>query len=77
MPVTEFVTISLKPGSEIGNPDNHAAPAVKEGTETIASQDGCQNLQFGTLVERPNELQLIISKSMPSASQKPAASILR
>ncbi|KAK3720629.1 hypothetical protein LTR37_003678 [Vermiconidia calcicola] len=57
---TEVATLPLKPGSEIGNPDNQAAAVLKDCCDTIAQQDGFQQMQIGTQVENPGLMQMMI-----------------
>ncbi|KAK5172992.1 uncharacterized protein LTR77_003114 [Saxophila tyrrhenica] len=46
MPTTELATISLKAGSQIGEPNNPAAAVFKDCADTIARQDGFEGMQF-------------------------------
>ncbi|EME40356.1 hypothetical protein DOTSEDRAFT_66151 [Dothistroma septosporum NZE10] len=69
MPTTEILHCPLVAGSEIGNPDNHAAQIMKEVGDTLAQQDGVQQINFGMFVESPDTLQLFVNWDSLSAHQ--------
>lgn len=60
---TEILNCPLVAGSELGNPDNHAAQIMKEVGDTLAKQDGVQQINFGMHIESPDTLQLFVSES--------------
>lgn len=61
MPTTEFVVAPLKPGIEIGEPDNEGAKAIKECGDTLNKADGLQRVRIGTQVENPSNFQMTVS----------------
>jgi len=67
MPTTEIAIIPLHPGTAIGDPDTEAAQIIKECADTITRQPGCQEINFGPTIESPDVLQMLISKTLPSA----------
>lgn len=63
MPTTELVVLSLKPGSEIGDPENNAAVVLKQTCETLVHRDGCQQVHFAMVMEDSSKLRLMIGPS--------------
>ncbi|KAK4497549.1 hypothetical protein PRZ48_012000 [Zasmidium cellare] len=60
MPTTEFVVAPLKPGIEIGEPDNEGTKAIKECGDTLNKADGLQRVRIGTQVENPSNFQMAV-----------------
>lgn len=66
MPTTEIATLTLKPGSEIGDPDNAASATVNECCNILSKQPGLLHLRFGPQVEETNKMQMMIGTALPS-----------
>lgn len=64
MPTTEFVVAPLQAGTEIGDPDNAGAKAIKECGDTLSKTAGVQQIHFGTQVENPSNFQMAVGKSL-------------
>lgn len=62
MPTTEIATIPVVAGTSIGNPDDHGAAVMKDTTTTLHQQLGLQQIHFGSQVENPDIVQMLISK---------------
>lgn len=62
MPTTEIAVIPLIAGTSVGDPDSHAAAVMRDTVATLHQQDGLQQVHFGTQVESPDTLQMMISK---------------
>lgn len=60
MPTTEIATLTLAPGSDIGDPNNDASRVVNECCNVISKQPGFQALRFGPTVEDASKMQLFI-----------------
>lgn len=60
MPVTEIATLTLKPGSDIGDPNNDASRVVNECGNVLIKQPGLQKLRFGPIVEDSGKMQMVI-----------------
>lgn len=58
---TEICLLNLVAGTDIGDPNNQGSQVMKECGDELLQQDGIQQLQFGTQVENPDVLQLMIS----------------
>lgn len=63
MPTTEIATLTLKPGSDIGDPSNNASGVVNECCGVIAKQPGLQTLKFGPMIEDSSKMQMFIGTS--------------
>ena len=61
MPTTEIATISLTPGTSIGDPSNPGAAVLADVATTLRQQDGFQEMHFGTSVETPSSLQMLFN----------------
>jgi quinol monooxygenase YgiN len=61
MPTTEIAVMPLTAGTSIGEPTNPGAAVLKDLTTTLRQQDGFQEIHFGTQVESPDTLQLLIN----------------
>ena len=61
MPNTEIATLILKPGSDIGDPNNDASRVMNDCGNVLAKQPGVQSLRFGTVVEHSSKMQLVVS----------------
>ncbi|KAK5132848.1 hypothetical protein LTR08_008564 [Meristemomyces frigidus] len=61
MPTTEIAVFPLVAGSNIGDPDSAAGKVVKDTFDTLKATDGMQQIQFGTRVEDPTVMQLLIN----------------
>jgi hypothetical protein len=73
---TEIAVIPLIAGSDIGNPDHESARVFKSLSDTITRQDGFQQLNFGTQIEDPSVLQLMISEAFPEGQRHPCTYVL-
>lgn len=64
MPVTEYATIPLASGSaiELDDPLSPAGKSWQATLDTVSSQPGYQRAYYGTQVENPNTLQLLIGE---------------
>lgn len=62
MPTTELVVLTLKPGSNIGDPENEAAVVLKQTADTLHGTPGCQAVHFGSVVEDESKLRLLIGR---------------
>ena len=62
MPTTEIAVIPLIAGTSIGDPNSHAAAVMRDTAATLHQQDGLQQVHFGTQIESPDVLQMIISE---------------
>jgi hypothetical protein len=69
MPTTEIAVIPLIAGTSVGDPDSHAAAVMRDTVATLHQQDGLQNVHFGSQVESPDVLQMMISKTRKNHSQ--------
>ena len=63
MPTTEIAVIPLIAGTSIGDPDSHAAAVMRDTVATLHQQDGLLNVYFGSQIESPDVLQMMISKN--------------
>lgn len=70
MPTVEKVVAPLPAGVRIGDPADPVAVTLKEVLTTVLQQDGCQQARFGTQIENPQNLELLISKP-PASSLTP------
>ncbi|KAK5107424.1 hypothetical protein LTR62_001285 [Meristemomyces frigidus] len=61
MPTTEIALFPLKAGATPGDPDNHAAPVANDTFDTLKTIDGMQQINFGTRMEDPSQLQLMVT----------------
>lgn len=68
---TEICLLNLVAGTDIGDPDNQGSQIMKECGDQLLQQDGIQQLQFGTQVEHPEVLQLMISTLVGLMCRKP------
>lgn len=57
---TEIISVDLVEGSDMHDPHNHTATTLNECFKVMAKYPGVQNIRYGTFVEAPNTLQLII-----------------
>ena len=57
----EIYTLALVAGSDIEDPNSAAAKVLKECCDILASQEGMQQVWFGTEHENPGTLQLFLS----------------
>lgn len=62
MPTTEIATLTLAPGSDIGDPNNNASRIVNECGNVLAKQPGLLALRFGPLVEDGSKMEMVIGK---------------
>ena len=60
MPTTEIATLTLTPGSDIGDPNNDASRVVNECGNVLAKQPGLKTLKFGPVVEDASKMQMFI-----------------
>lgn len=63
MPTTEIAVIPVIAGTSIGDPNDHGAAIMKATSSTLHQQPGLQEIHFGTQVESPDNVQMLISKS--------------
>ncbi|KAK5690373.1 hypothetical protein LTR97_012241 [Elasticomyces elasticus] len=61
MPTTEIAVLPLKAGSEIGDPNNQASSITSSFFDSLRVVDGVQQINFGTKVEDPTHLQMMIT----------------
>jgi quinol monooxygenase YgiN len=61
MPTTEIAIIPLTEGTRIGDPSNAGATVMSETATTLHQQPGFHSLHFGTQVETPSTLQMLIT----------------
>ncbi|KAK5734568.1 hypothetical protein LTR17_008789 [Elasticomyces elasticus] len=61
MPTTEIAVLPLKAGSEIGDPNNQASSITSSFFDSLRAVDGVQLINFGTKVEDPTHLQMMIT----------------
>ncbi|KAK4898149.1 hypothetical protein LTR27_004156 [Elasticomyces elasticus] len=61
MPTTEIAVLPLKAGSEIGDPNNQASSITSSFFDSLRAVDGVQQINFGTKVEDPTHLQMMIT----------------
>ncbi|KAK5686045.1 hypothetical protein LTS10_002159 [Elasticomyces elasticus] len=61
MPTTEIAVLPLKAGSEIGDPNNQASSITNSFFDSLRTVDGVQQINFGTKVEDPTHLQMMIT----------------
>lgn len=61
MTTTEICVLNLVAGTDVGDPNNQGSQVMKESGDVLLQQDGIQQLQFGTQIEHPECLQLMIS----------------
>jgi len=69
MPTTEIAVMPLIAGTAIGDPDSHAAAVMRDTVATLHQQDGLLNVYFGSQIESPDVLQMMISKKFSRISQ--------
>jgi len=62
MPTTEIALIPLKAGAHIGDYDSPAASVINTSFDTLRAVDGMQQINFGTQMEDPTKMQLMISQ---------------
>ncbi|KAM0716103.1 hypothetical protein Q7P37_008617 [Cladosporium fusiforme] len=60
MPTTEFAVVPLVAGTSIGDPSHPGALIMKDSADTLHAQPGLQKVRFGTHVEDPDMLQMIV-----------------
>lgn len=63
MPTTEIAVVSLTPGTAIGDPSDPGAIVLQDVATTLHQQPGVQAIHFGTQVESPETLQLLVTWS--------------
>ncbi|KAK0937109.1 hypothetical protein LTR29_011318 [Friedmanniomyces endolithicus] len=61
MPTTEIALIPLKAGAHIGDYDSPAASVINTSFDTLRAVDGMQQINFGTQMEDPTKMQLMIT----------------
>ncbi|TKA60847.1 hypothetical protein B0A55_11148 [Friedmanniomyces simplex] len=61
MPTTEIAIMPLKAGADIGDYESPAASVLNNTFDTLRAMDGMQQLNFGTQLEDPSKLQLMIT----------------
>jgi hypothetical protein len=59
-PVTEICYLTLKPGADVHAPGSAAAQAWNDIVTTLSQQDGYQSSHWGTQIENPNVLIMMI-----------------
>nr|POF02251.1 hypothetical protein CFP56_65516 [Quercus suber] len=64
MPTTEIAIFPLTAGSDISDPANAAAVAMKASLSVVARQPGCRQVLFGMQIENPANVELAVSKSL-------------
>ena len=62
MPTTEIATLTLTPGSDIGDPNNAASATLNECGNVLVKQPGLLALRFGPQVEDSSKMQMFISE---------------
>lgn len=60
MPTTEFAILPLVAGQSIGDPSHPSASILKETATTLHEQPGMQKIHFGSQIEHPDTLQMIV-----------------
>ncbi|KAK3642310.1 hypothetical protein LTR56_010887 [Elasticomyces elasticus] len=60
MPVTEIATCPLKAGANIGDPNDQTAAVLSSLCDDLRATDGMQQLHFGTRMEDPTMLELVL-----------------
>lgn len=64
MPAIEVLKARLLPGSDLNDPNGDAVKVIREGAETLLKQEGVTQVHFGTWIEDPSTLQIIVGKIM-------------
>jgi hypothetical protein len=59
-PVTEICYLTLKPGADIYAPGSTAAQTWNDLVTTVSLQEGYQSSHWGTQIENPNILMMMI-----------------
>ncbi|KAM0721989.1 hypothetical protein Q7P37_002915 [Cladosporium fusiforme] len=60
LPTTEVAVIPLIAGTSIMDPGSHGAAVMQDVITTLRSLVGFQAIQFGTYLEEPDSLQLLV-----------------
>jgi len=61
MPTTEIALFPLKAGASPGDPDSEAGKVSKDTFDTLKTIDGMQQIHFGTQVENPTIMSLMVN----------------
>ena len=59
-PVTEICYLTLKPGADVNAPGSTAAQTWNDLVTTVSLQEGYQSSHWGTQIENPNVLMMMI-----------------
>lgn len=59
-PVTEICYLSLKPDADVNEPGSTAAQTWNDLVTTVSLQEGHQSSHWGTQIENPNVLMMMI-----------------
>jgi hypothetical protein len=59
-PVTEICYLTLKPGADVNSPGSIAAQRWNDIVTTVSLQEGYQSSHWGTQIENPNVLMMMI-----------------
>jgi hypothetical protein len=59
-PVTEICYLTLKPGADVNEPGSTAAQTWNDIVTTVLQQEGYQSSHWGTQIENPNILIMMI-----------------
>jgi hypothetical protein len=68
-PVIEICYLTLKPNADVNTPGSTAAKTWNDIVTTVSLQEGYQRSRWGTQIENPNVLMMMIGSLTPPCNQ--------
>lgn len=64
MATTEMVILPLKEGLDPHNTSDDSSKVLKQTCQTLTETPGCQKVRYGTALEDPSALRLLIGERL-------------